>query len=110
MPPTNPFDTFIGQVMAGLGLKTGPAGDGGRGDKGPAGECRPPLTPSQLLVIAGILGGVLFVDSIQIDKDQTVNIVLTGDLKQKTQMDHIMDQVGKMPFGDVLSKVLDHFG
>lgn len=107
MPPTNPFDTLIKQVMTGLGLNTGAAGGGG---EKPDAKCRPPLTPALILVIAGILGGVLKVDSIQVDKDQIVYLVLAGDLKQKTQMDYIMDQVGEMPFGDVLGKILEHFG
>ena len=64
------------------------------------------INPSQALVIAGILGGVLDVNSILVDKDQRIEILLVGSLKQKTQLEKIMDQIGKMPFDDVLNALL----
>lgn len=56
------------------------------------------LNPSELLVIAGLIGGVLEVDSVLVDRDQTVQIILSGSLKRKTQLDMMMEQIGKMPF------------
>lgn len=44
------------------------------------------LTPQQLLVVAGILAGLLEVDSILIDRDGQVDIVLTTSYKTKKQM------------------------
>ena len=41
------------------------------------------VTPQQLLVAVGLLAGVLDVDSILIDRDQHVEIVLIGTLKLK---------------------------
>ncbi|MCX7747257.1 MAG: hypothetical protein N2645_10255 [Clostridia bacterium] len=64
------------------------------------------IAPSQALIIAGILGGTLEVDSILVDKDQTVQIVLQGSLKQKTQLDKIMDQIGAMPFDEVIKAMM----
>lgn len=64
------------------------------------------ITPSQLVVIAGILGGVLEVDSITVDKDQTVQILLEGSLKRKTELEKVMDEIGQKPFDEVLKAML----
>jgi hypothetical protein len=50
-------------------------------------QSRISLTPSQILIIAAFLAGVLEVNSILVDKNQDVEIVLTGSLKRKTQPD-----------------------
>lgn len=65
------------------------------------------VPPSHLLVIAGILGGALDVNSIRVDKDQNVDISLSGTLKKKTQLEKMMDQIGQMPFDEVLKVMLD---
>lgn len=41
-------------------------------------------SPSGLLVVAGILGGVLEVNSILVDVEQTVQIVVVGSLKDRS--------------------------
>lgn len=41
-------------------------------------------SPSGLLVVAGILGGVLEVNLILVDVEQTVQIVVTGSLKNQS--------------------------
>lgn len=64
------------------------------------------LSPSQLLVISGFLGGVLEVESVLVDKDQEVQIVLSGTLKRKTQLEKVMEQVGKMPFEQVVKAII----
>ena len=66
----------------------------------------PPLTPSKTLVIAGLIGNVFTVDSVLVGRDQQVEIILSGTLKQNTQLEKIMDQVGKMSFDDVLKSIL----
>jgi hypothetical protein len=65
------------------------------------------LTPAQVLIIAGFFAGVLEVISVLVDKDQTVQIVLQGSLKKPTQLDQIMEQVGKMPFDQVMRSIME---
>lgn len=65
------------------------------------------LNSSQLLVLAGILTGVLDVESILVSRDQTIDIVLTGTLRRKTQLDKIMSQVGQLPFDQVMKAIID---
>lgn len=64
------------------------------------------LNPSQLLVIAGIVGGVLEVGAVQVNRNQTIEIVLTGSLKRKTQLDMVMEQIGKMPFDQIMAAIM----
>ncbi|QEK10959.1 hypothetical protein FQB35_00435 [Crassaminicella thermophila] len=74
--------------------------------------CKTNLTPAQILVIAALLGGVLEVDSIRIDKEQEVAIFLTGSLKRpkaKTQLEQIMDQIGCLPFDQVMKGLLGRY-
>ncbi|MDD4168963.1 MAG: hypothetical protein PHD36_01655 [Desulfotomaculaceae bacterium] len=66
----------------------------------------PSLTPAKLLVIAGLIAGALEVQSITVDRDQVVNILLSGSLKRKTKLDKILDEIGDMPFDDVLKAIL----
>lgn len=64
------------------------------------------ITTSQALVILGLLAGVLEPISILIDRNQTVQIILSGSLKEETQLEKIMDQVRKMPFDEVMRALL----
>ena len=64
------------------------------------------ITPSQALVIAGILGGTLDVVSVVMNKDQTVEIVLAGSLKRKSDLEKMFDKVGQMPFDEVLKAMM----
>lgn len=67
------------------------------------------LTTAQALVIAGILGGSLSVFSVLVDANQEINIVLTGSLKKKDnndKLDGILDQLGKVPFDDVVAAMV----
>ncbi len=65
------------------------------------------ITPSQALIIGGIIGGVLNVESVLVDKNQTVEIVLSGSLKKKTDLEKMLDQVGSMPFDEVIKTMLE---
>jgi hypothetical protein len=65
------------------------------------------LTPANALVIGGLLGGVLEVESVLIDKDQTVQIILEGSLRQKTQLEKMLDQIGSKPFDEVVKAMLE---
>jgi hypothetical protein len=60
------------------------------------------LTPSQILIIAAFLTGVLEVNSVLVDKQQDIEIVLTGSLKRKTQSVQIMEGIGGVPFDQVI--------
>jgi hypothetical protein len=60
------------------------------------------INPSQAIIIGAILAGVLQVDSVLVDRDQNVEIVLVGSLKKKTQLEKLLDQVGSMPFDEVV--------
>ncbi|MDD4237394.1 MAG: hypothetical protein PHT62_02375 [Desulfotomaculaceae bacterium] len=80
--------------------------DGGTGS-GTGGTKGLQLSPQKILVVLGLLGGVLEVTSVLVDKDQTVQFVLSGTLKRPTRLDKMMNEIGKMPFDDVLKTVLD---
>jgi ATP:corrinoid adenosyltransferase len=65
------------------------------------------ITPSIAIVVGGLLLGVLEVTSLLVDKDQTIEIVLTGSLRQKTELEKMLDQVGSMRFDDVIKALIE---
>lgn len=65
------------------------------------------LTAQKLLVIAGLLADVLVVDSILVDVRQRIEIVLAGSLKQSKSTDNVMEQLGKMPFEQVIKTLVE---
>jgi len=95
----------------------------GEGDSYSAtsGDCDPcvkkdcllaPLTPQNALVIFGLLTGVLEVDSVLLDRDRTIQIILEGSfntlkIKKKTNMDKKLDKLGSMPFDQVVKTLLE---
>lgn len=83
----------------------GQSSQGAKGGKANSGN-NIAINPTQALVIAGILGGVLDVQSILFDKDQIVQILLEGSLKQKTELDKMLEQIGTMPFDEVMKALL----
>lgn len=60
------------------------------------------LSPEQIAVIAGILLNALEVESVLVDRDQKVEIVLSGSLRRKTKMDQILEQISDVTIGDFL--------
>lgn len=66
----------------------------------------PVITPQKALVILGLLAGVLEVQSVLIDRDQIVDILLEGSLKRKTRLDKMLDEIGDMPFDEVLEAII----
>ncbi|WP_010248807.1 hypothetical protein [Acetivibrio cellulolyticus] len=64
------------------------------------------LTPAEALVILGIIVGSLDVNSILIGREQNVEILLVGSLKQKTELEKTVADIGKLPFGDVLKAII----
>lgn len=65
------------------------------------------LTPQRILVILGLVAGVLEVRSVLIDRDQIIQIVLDGTLKRRTRLDKMLDEIGEMPFDDVLRAIMN---
>lgn len=104
------INTLIEEAMTRLGMRDY---DDNKDDKNKGGNNREKknidLTPSEILVIVGILAGALQVDSVLVDRDQSVEITLVGSLKRKTQLEKIMDQVGTMPFDEVMKNILGRY-
>lgn len=69
-----------------------------------------PLSPQIILVVLGLLGGVLEVTSVLVDKDQLVQFVLSGTLKRPTRLDKMLNEIGSMPFDDVLRAIMNRLG
>lgn len=66
----------------------------------------PLLTPQKILVILGLLAGVLEVRSILVDRDQVIQILLEGSLRRRTKLDQMLDEIGEMPFDEVLNSII----
>lgn len=64
------------------------------------------LNPAEILVISGILTDVLSIQSLLVDRDQQVQIVLGGSLKRKTELEKTLDSIGQKPFDEVLKALL----
>lgn len=96
------MNSLLKEAMKQLGIDT----QDGNKDGNKSNNKRISINPSTALVIIGLLSGVLQVDSVLVDRDQTVEFVLSGSLKQKTQLEKIMDQIGTMPFDEVMKAFL----
>lgn len=64
------------------------------------------IDPAQAIIIGAMLTGVLEVTSVLVDRDQTVEVVLTGSLKKKTELEKLLDQIGSKPFDEVIKALL----
>lgn len=62
----------------------------------------PNLSPQQLAVVVGILTNALDVESVLVDRDQKVEILLIGTLRRKTKADRIAEELGDMSVGDLI--------
>lgn len=110
---SNELDTLMARLISQMGLGTAeinkiPSAKGTTGNSRIQGNQNtiPHFSPQKVLVILGLLGGVLEVKSITIDRDQVVDVLLEGSLKRKTPLDNCLDTIGAMPFDDVLKAVL----
>lgn len=71
-----------------------------------------PLTPSELLLIAGLLKGVLNIQSILVDVEQNVQVIVGGKMNFCTKdntpspTDLMIKQMMQMPVGDIISSIL----
>ncbi len=110
MNSNDPMEILLNQVMEQLGVKE--KYDSLNESSKKKNGCNTNLSTSQLLVIVALLAGVLEVESITIDKNQVVDIILSGSLKRpkaKTQFEQIMDQVGSLPFDQVMKNILGRY-
>ena len=82
------------------GKKTG-AGANGQG----ASKNRK-LSPQQLAVIVGLLTNALDVESVLLDKDQNIQIVLEGSIRRKTKADRIAAALDDVSVGDLFAALL----
>ncbi|KAB2953096.1 hypothetical protein F9B85_07485 [Heliorestis acidaminivorans] len=64
------------------------------------------IKPEVALVILGLLSDSLQVNSIVVNRDQTVQIVLDGSLRRKTSLDNALDFVGQRSFEEVMRAFL----
>ena len=83
--------------------------NGGAAGKASNDNCGISINRSGILIIAGLLGGVLQVDSVLMNREQTVQIVLSGSLKRKSDVDKMLDSMGSMTFDDAMRAIIGHF-
>ncbi|ARE89628.1 hypothetical protein [Clostridium formicaceticum] len=69
------------------------------------------LTPSQILTILALLAGTLDVTSVVFDRDQRVQIVLSGTLQkqEENELEKLIGHLGAMPFDQVMKAMLSKF-
>ncbi len=65
-------------------------------------------TPTQTMVIIGVITNALEVDSVLVDRDQGVQVLLSGSLKKKTELEKTIAAIGKLPFEEVLKAVINN--
>ncbi len=68
------------------------------------------INPSQVLIISAMLAGVLEVTSVLVDRNQTIEIVLTGSLRKKTELEKLLDQIGSKTLDEVVKAMLGRLG
>jgi hypothetical protein len=96
------FNGIIEQLLSSLGLNnTEPPTPG----KDKVKQSPLNITPVKALVILGLLTESMDVISVLFDKDQTIQLVLSGSLKRKTPLDKRLDDLGPMPFDDVIKAI-----
>ena len=66
------------------------------------------LNPTELLVITGLIVDVLNVESVLVNRNQVVQIVLSGNLRRKTELERVMEQVGQLPFDQVIKAIIEN--
>lgn len=116
MYSSDELDLLIQEAMTSLGMenKVEKNNKSYSRNKNSSKKGKPALSTAQALVIAGILGGSLSVESVLVDANQEINIVLTGSLKRKSdnnnKLDSILDQLGNVPFDDVVAAMLRRLG
>lgn len=64
------------------------------------------LTPAEIMLVAGILTDALSIESLSVNRDQQIQIVVGGSLKRKTELEKTLDEIGQKPFDEVLKALL----
>lgn len=105
----NHLDLLLKKIMDQMGVDVGKDNTGDKNNQDNQKNNCPKLAPSQILVILGLFTGVFEVTSVLVDNTQQVQIVLSGSLKRKTQLEKMMDQIGEMPFDDVMKAVIGRY-
>ncbi len=105
------LDPLMERIFSQLGLGTGNLTKGLQANQADSNNqdsqrLLPKLSVQKTLVILGLIGGVFEVKSILFDRDQLVNILLEGSLKRRTKLDNCLDEIGAMPFDEVLRAIL----
>ncbi|MGG3282773.1 hypothetical protein [Paenibacillus solani] len=62
----------------------------------------PKLSPAQIAVVVGILTNALKVNSVLVDKDQRVEILLEGSLRKKTKADKLAEDLDDISVSDLI--------
>ncbi|WP_413379646.1 hypothetical protein [Alkalihalobacillus sp. 1P02AB] len=65
------------------------------------------LSPNEIAVITALLTKALTVQSILIDREQTVQILLEGSLKKRSELDKLIDEIRDVPIGDFIASLLN---
>lgn len=63
------------------------------------------LSPQQLAVIVALLTNSLEVNSVLIDREQTIQVVLEGSLRRQTRVDELLEELSGMNLGDVIQSI-----
>ncbi|MDF2936589.1 MAG: hypothetical protein K0Q90_1962 [Paenibacillaceae bacterium] len=63
------------------------------------------LSPQQLAVITALLSNALKVDSVLVDRNKDLEIVLTGTLRRKTKTDKLLEELEDINIGDLLDAI-----
>lgn len=113
------LNALLDQVLAQLGhgtgfsnqdaLKTGGGDNKDNCDDSKDGSNKLQVTPAQAVVIGGLFTGVLSIQSVLINKNQVVEIVLAGSLKRRNVTDKLFDQLGPMPLDEILRAIGGRF-
>lgn len=103
------MELFAGQLGTGTTLPARAADPANPTAPGKSKTPAPTIGPTKVLVILALIAGALDVFSVLVDRNQTVQVVLSGSLRRKTRLDRMLDEIGGMPFDDVLRSVLGRF-
>lgn len=123
MPSSDNINDALKKLLTGLDpnsafSRENRCGNKNSGSNEPAGTARSDgattngsgINPSQILIISAILAGVLEVTSVLVDRNQTIEIVLSGSLKRKTELEKLLDQIGSKTFDEVVRAMLGRLG
>ena len=78
----------------------------GAGKRGTGAASSPRLSPQQLAVVIGLLTNALSVESVLLDKDQTIQIVLEGSIRKKTKADRVAAALDDVTVGELFAALL----